>query len=791
MERNDSSSESDERMKKRFSFEFSGERAEDDEVDDEKDKKKSERKVPSKSLFFGAREGKSETERRQVEQAEKETQATESEQRRSLLKMILRQERPTDFVKQEETEDGHSEEAAETAETEAGEQGEGNPNHEEATQGEEVDAESKVEETEQLEAELQEIVEDKIVKLQAESEEVSAAEDEQTVDIRAAALAADIGFLEKVSAKIKDGAEAPAAIEASVAESLAEADEVVEDGDVEGVEVADDPSAEEAPASAEAEEPTEATPPDFAVPTATAAASLAAAGAGSASTNPTRASRTATRTTARSTTTPTLHNPLPPIIPPRPPHSPFVQPPGGPVGPNVSPYPTFNPNVLSSPTPEDDTVRMNDVYRRNRNTGKIILAGLIGYAIGRRGGRKRTEARLQPEIDKGQKQVKELEHKLEFSEQAVRQKAAEGVRLRDELSERVQQKNAAETGQQRIEERLREQEDLARTASNAEAASVAQVSRETLTPLQAQILNSPESRSPSDILAEAITPPRPETGLGKEILQAPLLAAALAEAIPQAVESENLQKHEAYVLQADRDPALATVEQVMAHQAETLQPATVAASETAVAKPVEQQRPQVQEQVRKQAAERATFDAPKPVDVQVMTMPELLSVAEKIDVGSGNLKDMYEHRRIDAVNLRRVIAEYAAGKNIQETLHRSLEAEEMHRELRNEVKTDSTGIFDGTGAAAKSPAGSAQPSQQTSSASAHTQQSPEQEADKSRPLDIPPPSTSFMPGQLQDRGDMREESTPETTISSAVVVAVGVAFGAIVAAILLLALHIV
>ncbi len=78
------------------------------------------------------------------------------------------------------------------------------------------------------------------------------------------------------------------------------------------------------------------------------------------------------------------------------------------------------------------------------------------------------------------------------------------------------------------------------------------------------------------------------------------------------------------------------------------------------------------------------------LDVRTMTMPELLQLAEHIDAGAGSLKDMYLQGRIDAVNLRKIVAEYEAGHDFKTLLKRSLLAEEMKHELRNEIKTDNT-----------------------------------------------------------------------------------------------------
>lgn len=83
-------------------------------------------------------------------------------------------------------------------------------------------------------------------------------------------------------------------------------------------------------------------------------------------------------------------------------------------------------------------------------------------------------------------------------------------------------------------------------------------------------------------------------------------------------------------------------------------------------------------------------------DVRSMTMTELLEVAEHISLEKTSLRELYERNRIDAVNLRRVIIEYMnGGGRYEQMLRGSLEAVEMQRELRGEIKRESD--FSGSG----------------------------------------------------------------------------------------------
>ena len=77
-------------------------------------------------------------------------------------------------------------------------------------------------------------------------------------------------------------------------------------------------------------------------------------------------------------------------------------------------------------TPDSpDVSKMNELYYRDRSRGNLLLGGAIGYMFGRRRGRKKTEAKLQPEINKKESEIDKLKGELEQSESAVRKNAVE------------------------------------------------------------------------------------------------------------------------------------------------------------------------------------------------------------------------------------------------------------------------------------------------------------------------------------------------------------------------------
>jgi predicted RNase H-like HicB family nuclease len=113
----------------------------------------------------------------------------------------------------------------------------------------------------------------------------------------------------------------------------------------------------------------------------------------------------------------------PPAGPPTPPTPPPGRPPVPPIPPvgavPAPPTPNFNAMpTSSSPESTDDD--------RRRVAGKMLVAGAVGYMIGRRGGRKRTEAKLGPVIKEHESSIKNLEKDVEGKELQIRQAAKEG-----------------------------------------------------------------------------------------------------------------------------------------------------------------------------------------------------------------------------------------------------------------------------------------------------------------------------------------------------------------------------
>lgn len=134
------------------------------------------------------------------------------------------------------------------------------------------------------------------------------------------------------------------------------------------------------------------------------------------------ASKSGASWTAMPPTPPIAASSAPPL-PPLPPR----RPPGGGViplssSPRERPTPVasqVNPNVLAAPP------NASNEDERSQKAGAFLVGGLLGYMVGRRGGRKRTEKRLQPEIKSLNTELAATKKHLDDRERAIKAAAAQ------------------------------------------------------------------------------------------------------------------------------------------------------------------------------------------------------------------------------------------------------------------------------------------------------------------------------------------------------------------------------
>lgn len=137
-----------------------------------------------------------------------------------------------------------------------------------------------------------------------------------------------------------------------------------------------------------------------------------------------------------------MHNEVPDVVIPPPPSLtppprltiPPVTPPGGLGGPSG---PSFqNPHMFnaqpSQSNQHNSTPNYNrQPYQRKRNYD-LLVGAVVGYMVGRRGGRKRTEKRLNPEIDKLESEVVTLNSVIAEKELRIREVARKKVEQKSE-----------------------------------------------------------------------------------------------------------------------------------------------------------------------------------------------------------------------------------------------------------------------------------------------------------------------------------------------------------------------
>lgn len=110
-------------------------------------------------------------------------------------------------------------------------------------------------------------------------------------------------------------------------------------------------------------------------------------------------------------------------VPPTPPHNNNY----GYAGPEVPVNAAINEVRVNAPEQEDDD---NERRARRSAASGVLLGGIVGYLVGKRRGRIKTEKELLPVQEKLEKQVSDIQSKLYEQENIVRRAAAENFELK-------------------------------------------------------------------------------------------------------------------------------------------------------------------------------------------------------------------------------------------------------------------------------------------------------------------------------------------------------------------------
>lgn len=195
-----------------------------------------------------------------------------------------------------------------------------------------------------------------------------------------------------------------------------------------------------------------------------------------------------------------------------------TNPPGGHNPPNNNPaagqpggYPAFNPSfyrpaaAVAPASQETVPLSVAAYYERRAQNRGLLVGGIVGYLIGRRRGRIKTQKRLLPIQKKLEKRVTSLERDIHYKEQALLLLAAQKSRLRDQ-NDRL--KKEAERRDAKLPTKA---ETVRRPESKPEAPLVPP-------PRQASLLERTQAGRPESRLG--LEKPKPAERLGQMVVLA-------------------------------------------------------------------------------------------------------------------------------------------------------------------------------------------------------------------------------------------------------------------------------
>ncbi len=323
------------------------------------------------------------------------------------------------------------------------------------------------------------------------------------------------------------------------------------------------------------------------------------------------------------------------------------EPPIPPDGPAAAGSLAYIPSPRPAPLIETATAGMasgGEALRAERQAAArgLMVGGIVGYLVGRRSGRIKTEKQLKPIQAKLERQVDRLEQSVASKEQSIRVMAAERAQAIQNPVER-----------QRLTEQLvpaavrQEAAVIPAARKSPEAKPIERQTRpmettRAIKPAQEQSVDSRERP-----VLEPQTPIVHPERLGKFIVEAPLAAAALtsrqAESIAHTSPLEAGRRTEPTPLDVGRRMEATPLQSLQDKRVESFTP----------------------------------LQALQGRRVETFTPRELSQVAEKVSFEGVTLKELQDSRRLDERAVRRVVAEHLKGGNVREVLARELLEKEL------------------------------------------------------------------------------------------------------------------